>query len=158
MGKVEEPVVIVTSTGDEPWALDGDCVRCHTQMSWEGDKPSSPEETLCHGCVRAERDAMKDALRAFEGRWGSMCRGVEQYDALLVASGIEPFDVDRPDVYVNPTAVKVSPGDVEIRDGVYWYTGRVVHKAIISAVKDHANYHGVSERYTPIMPNFKGWQ
>lgn len=158
MGKPEDPVVTVTSEEEAPWAFDDECTRCNTPMTWAGDKPESPEEALCHTCVRAERDAMKDALRAFEGRWGSMCRGTEQYDALLVAARIEPFDVDFPDVDVNPTPVKVTPDEFEIRDGTYWYKGRVVHRAIISAVKDHANYHGVSERYTPIMPNFKVWE
>lgn len=142
-------------TSDSTWEWDGDCTRCNRTLTWEGVPPETEEEAICDDCTRAQLVDLRKSLRAFEGRYGHMCRGTIEYDALLKAAGVEPFDQKEPPP-VNPTPVRAFENMIEWRDGVCWYSGRIVHKAIISAVEDERKRLGISHDSIPSMPDFTG--
>jgi len=37
---------------NKEWEWDGDCSRCFSTMTWEGDDPETEEEAICDTCLR----------------------------------------------------------------------------------------------------------
>lgn len=63
---------------DGIWEWDGDCTRCFTTISWEGDPPERPEDAICNDCAWAELDRLRAAMKKILGSSDPMAAAIAQ--------------------------------------------------------------------------------
>lgn len=63
---------------DGTWEWDGDCTRCFTTLSWEGDPPERPEDAICHECAWTELERLRVAMKKILGSSDPMAAAIAQ--------------------------------------------------------------------------------